>query len=51
MLCKKIDSLCLDVSYHRLLETYHYIINVVADDAFCLGTKARVIFQIYSIFC
>ena len=32
----------------RLSDTYYYIINLVAEDAFCLGTKARVPYMMFA---
>jgi len=32
----------------RLTDTYHYIINIVAEDAFCLGTKSRVPYMLFA---
>jgi hypothetical protein len=31
-----------------LSDTYYYIINLVAEDAFCLGTKARVPYMMFA---
>lgn len=32
----------------KLSDTYYYIINLVAEDAFCLGTKARVPYMMFA---
>jgi len=44
--CRLPVGLYLPIS--KLTDTYHYIINIVAEDAFCLGTKSRVPYMLFA---